>query len=590
MATEPETLSSAETYRRLLGYVKPYTKVFVFAALAMAVVSATEAAFALLMEPIIDGGFVNRDQETIRIIPFAVIGLFLIKGISSFIASYGVNWVGRSVVRDMRKAMFKHLLYAPSSYYDKSSSGHLLAKLTFNADQVAQAASNAITILIKDSLLFIYLMAVLFYHSWLLTLVFLVVGPLIAVIIWQISKRFRQISRNIQESVGEVSHVSEEAIEGYRVIKTYAGQQYESDSFSRVNEQNRQQVLKMEAAKALGISIIELIAAVGLAIVIYIAMQDSMKGVITAGVFTSYITALILLFRPIKKLMSVNAYIQRGIAAGQSIFEMIDYEKEKDTGTQSIDKTTGQIEFDNVVFRYESSVDDVLKSLSFSISAGQTAAFVGKSGSGKTTLINLMPRFYDISAGAIRIDGVDIQDISLYSLRSQIALVGQDITLFNDTIRNNIAYGELSSATDEDIFKAAEMAHAMEFIGKMPEGFDTMVGENGVLLSGGQRQRLAITRAILKDAPILILDEATSALDSESERYIQSALESLLVNRTTMVVAHRLSTIENADVIFVMDEGRIVESGTHDELMKNNGHYANFYRMQHETEVANLIA
>ncbi|GMR07654.1 MAG: lipid A export permease/ATP-binding protein MsbA [Gammaproteobacteria bacterium] len=590
MATEPETLSSAETYRRLLRYVKPYTKVFVFAALAMAVVSATEAAFALLMEPIIDGGFVERDQSIIRIIPFAVIGLFLIKGISSFIASYGVNWVGRSVVRDMRRAMFEHLLYAPSSYYDKSSSGHLLAKLTFNADQVAQAASNAITILIKDSLLFIYLMGVLFYHSWLLTLVFLVVAPLIAVIIWQISKRFRQISQNIQESVGDVSHVSEEAIEGYRVIKIYAGQQYENGSFDRVNERNRQQVLKMEAAKALGISVIELIAAVGLAVVIYIAMHDSMKEVITAGVFTSYITALILLFRPIKKLMSVNAYIQRGIAAGQSIFEMIDYEKEKDTGTRSIDRIKGQIEFDNVVFRYESSVDDVLKGLSFNISAGQTAAFVGKSGSGKTTLINLMPRFYDISAGAIRIDGVDSQDISLYSLRSQIALVGQDVTLFNDTIRNNIAYGELSAATDEDILKAAEMAHAMEFIGKMPEGFDTMVGENGVLLSGGQRQRLAITRAILKDAPILILDEATSALDSESERYIQSALESLLVNRTTMVVAHRLSTIENADVIFVMDEGRIVESGTHDELIKNNGHYANFYRMQHETEVDNLIA
>jgi subfamily B ATP-binding cassette protein MsbA len=573
-------LSGVFIYRRLLGYVRPYVGGFSIAAIAMILLAATEPAIALLMDPLINKGFVEWDRGAILLVIAAILGIYIIKGITNFISSYGVNWVGRSVVRDMRRDMFEHLLYAPSAYYDKSSSGKLLSVINYNADQVSQASSNAITIVITDSFKFIFLLGALFYKSWFLTLVFLVIGPFIVLLITQISKRFRLVSQRIQESVGDVTHAAEQGIQGYREIRIYAAQETEQKEFQRANNRNRQQMLKMEAIKALGISVLELIAATGLCAVIFLATHESLRGDMDAGKFTAFITALILLHHPIKRLLSVNAYIQRGIAAAQSIFEMIDYERERDTGTRAVERVNGDIDFKNVCFRYEMSSDDVLENIDLTIKSGQTAAFVGKSGSGKTTLVSLLTRLYDTTSGTISIDGMDIREFKLASLRQQVALVSQHVTLFNDTARNNIAFGELAEASEQEILQAAKAAHAMEFIDKLPDGLDTLVGEDGVLLSGGQRQRLAIARAFLKDAPILILDEATSALDSESERYVQDALQALLKNRTTLVIAHRLSTIEQADIIFVMEDGRIIESGNHHDLLVKGGAYASFYQLQ----------
>jgi len=579
--TQAHELTAGVIYRRLLAYALPYKKGFIIAGLAMLLFSGTNAVFAWLMEPIFEKGFINREQSFINVLPLIIIGLFLFRGIAGFISTYGISWVGSSVVRDMRKEVFDHLLKMPTFYFDKSSSGVLLATITYNTEQISSAASNAITSLVKDTSTFVFLLGVLLYRSWSLTLIFLVVAPVTAFIVLKISKRFRRISRRIQESVGIVTHVAEEAIDGHRVIKTFDGHDYESTQFDKAINRNRQQGLKMEAAKSIGVSLIELVGACGLAVIIYFATHEGMKGIMSASGFASYITALILLQRPIKKLMTVNAYIQRGIAAAQSIFTLLDHEQEKDTGDRVLEKVKGKVEYKNVMFSYDRSESPVLDNINIQIKEGQTAAFVGKSGSGKTTLVSLLPRFYDTLSGEIKIDGVDIHDITLRNLRHHIALVGQHVTLFNDTIRNNIAYGALANASEERIHQAIKLSHSLEFIEKLPEGLETIVGEDGVLLSGGQRQRLAIARALLKDAPILILDEATSSLDSESERFIQEALEELMQERTTLVIAHRLSTIERADIIFVLHEGRIVEQGTHESLIGMNGYYTNLHNIQY---------
>jgi subfamily B ATP-binding cassette protein MsbA len=579
--TQASEFAAGVIYRRLLTYALPYKQGFIVAGIAMLLFSGTSAAFAWMMEPIFEKGFINRDQSFIDILPLLIIGLFLFRGIAGFVSSYGISWVGKSVVRDLRKEIFDHLLRMPTAYFDKSSSGILLSTITYNTEQISNAASNAITSLIKDTSTFVFLLGVLLYRSWLLTLIFLVVAPVTAIIVLKISKRFRQISRRIQESVGIVTHVAEEAIDGHRVIKTFDGHDYESAQFGKSVNRNRQQGLKLEAAKSIGVSLIELIGACGLAVIIYFATHDSMKDIMSASDFASYITALVLLQRPIKKLMTVNAYVQRGIAAAQSIFSLLDHDQEKDTGDRTLEEVKGNVEYRNVMFSYETSGSMVLDNVNLHIREGQTAAFVGKSGSGKTTLVSLLPRFYDTVSGEIRIDGVDIHDLTLKNLRQHIALVSQHVTLFNDTIRNNIAYGALANASDDRINQAIKLSHSLEFIEKLPDGIDTIVGEDGVLLSGGQRQRLAIARALLKDAPILILDEATSSLDTESERFIQEALEELMQERTTLVIAHRLSTIERADVIFVLHEGHIVEQGTHQSLIEMNGYYTNLHNMQY---------
>jgi len=579
--TEPRPhLDGMQAYRRLLTYVWPHWRMFLLAIIGMMGFAATEVGFPALMKPLVDDSLIAHDPDAIKLIPILLISLFVLRIVVNFVATYCMSWVGRTIIKELRTQMFSHLLNLPTATYDKSSSGSLLSRMTYDAEQVGRAATNAITVVIQEGLTAIGLIALMLYYSWELTLIFIVIGPFIAMIITYVSKKFRKVSKRIQNSMGGITHVSEEAIEGHRVVKTFGGQQVEARSFEKENDYNRKQKIKMDVLRVLSMGIVQLLVASGTALVIYYATSETMSEKITPGIFVSILTTLIVLQRPIKRLTSINAYLQTGIAAAQSIFSFLDLEKEKDSGDVELSNIKGKVTYSNVDFSYNSSDDIVLNNISFVAEPGKTIAFVGRSGSGKTTLVNLLPRFYDTPSGTVSIDDRDIRDIKLSSLRHHISLVSQHVTLFNDTVANNIAYGILSDASIDEIKHAADIAHASEFINKLPNGFDTLVGENGVLLSGGQRQRLAIARALLKNAPILILDEATSALDTESERHIQAGLEVLMQNRTTLVIAHRLSTIESADTILVMHEGEVVEQGTHSELIKHDGRYALLHRMQ----------
>ena len=579
--TKPrQQLDGMQAYRRLLTYVAPHWKMFLLAIVGMIGFSLTEVGFPALMKPLVDDSLIARDPETIALIPIWLISLFLIRIVVNFIATYCMSRVGRAVIKQLRKEMFDHLLALPTAVYDETSSGSLLSRMSYDAEQIGRASTNAVTVVVKEGFTSIGLVALMLYYSWELTLVFIVIGPFVVWVISFVSKKFRKVSKRIQNSMGSITHVTEEAVEGHRVVKTFGGQQVEANSFEKENENNRKQKVKMDVLRVLSMGIVQLLVACGTALVIYFATSDALQETVTPGIFVSILTTLIVLQRPIKRITSVNEYLQTGIAAAQSIFSFLDLEKEHNTGTVRLSNTKGQVVFSEVYFSYGNNTDNALENISFTAEAGKTIAFVGRSGSGKTTLVNLLPRFYDVKSGSISIDGHDIKDIELTNLREQISLVSQHVTLFNDTIANNIAYGSLNNASLEDIRHAAKMAHVSEFVEKLADGYDTMVGENGVLLSGGQRQRLAIARALLKNAPILILDEATSALDTESERHIQAALETLMQNRTTLVIAHRLSTIENADIIMVMHEGKIVEKGTHQELLQLDGRYALLHRMQ----------
>ena len=572
--------SGMRTYRRLLAYGVPHWPVFAVSVLAMAVFAATEAGFAALMKPLLDETFVAKDPDYIRWIPLALIGLFLLRGIAGFISTYGMAWVARTIIYKLRRELFNHLLRLPATYYDNHASGQLISKLTYNVEQVSQAATNAVTIIIRDTLSAIFLLSLMFYHSGVLSLVFLICGPFIAIVVVRVSKRFRKVSGRIQDSMGDVTHVTQEAIDGHRVVKTFGGEEYETAHFEQVNKNNLRQQLKLTATTAASVPFIQFLAACALAGIVFLATQESVSEIRTAGSFASFLAAMMLLLPPLKRLTTVNAALQKGIAAAESVFALLDSPAEVDRGTRRLQRAKGRVEFKNVRFSYRDDHAPVLQDISFVIEPGRSVALVGRSGSGKSTLANLLPRFYDLVGGSIEIDGTDIRDIKLSDLRSQIALVSQHVTLFNDTVARNIAYGNLERFSREDVERAAEAAHAMQFIRDLPQGLETMVGENGVLLSGGQRQRLAIARAILKDAPILILDEATSALDTESEQHVQPGLQSLMHDRTTLVIAHRLSTVENADRVLVLDRGRVVESGTHPELLAANGQYAALYRMQ----------
>lgn len=568
------------SYRRLFQQTTVYWKVFTLSIIGMVIVAATETAFAALMKPLMDEGFVKHSSEISQWLPAMLITIFLLRAVAMFMAMYGMSWVGRNIIQVLREKMFSTLMHLPKSYYDASTTGEIISKFTYDIEQVATAATRAVTIVVRDSLTVLGLLIWMFYLDAVLASVFLIIGPFIGFIISYVSKRFRVISRRIQTSMGGVSRVLEEAVKSHIVVKIFGGADYEIEQFNKVNNSNRQQNMKLVATNALSTPIMQLLVAVALAGIILIATQNMFGSDITAGAFTSFIVAMVMLFAPIKRLTGVNEVIQKGIAASESVYGMIDLETEKESGTLEVTRVKGDIAFNDVSFAYKTASEMAVSNVSLNVKAGQTVAFVGRSGSGKSTLLNLIPRFYDIDSGQITIDGITIAQYKLSNLREQISYVGQDVVLFNDTVAHNIAYGSLHKVSMEQIEQAAKSAHAYEFISEMKHGFETIVGERGLMLSGGQRQRIAIARALLKDAPILILDEATSALDTESERYIQSSLEELMKNRTTLVIAHRLSTIENADRIIVLDDGHIVEQGTHKALIDKNGYYANLHSLQ----------
>jgi subfamily B ATP-binding cassette protein MsbA len=581
MQSESQSVpKSMDTYRRLLRYVHPYRLQFVFAMLGMIGYGITDTAFAALMKPMLDGGFVEQDPKSIAMVPLLIILIFVVRGVAGFVSTYYMAWIGWRVIKTLRGEVFEKYLTLPTSFYDKASSGELISRITFNSQRVADAASTTLTVMVRDSFTSIGLLALMFYHSWELSLCFLVIGPLIGIIVARVSKKFREISRNIQGSMGDVSHVIQEAVDGSRVIKIFGGQETETAQFERVNERNRAFHMRETVVKALNVPFVQLLVAIALAIIVYLASSGSINERITVGSFVSFITAMLLLFQPMRRLTTLNNQLQNGIAAGESLFATLDLESEQDTGDQVLDKPIESINFNHVGLRYQPDKPAALDGVSLRITAGETIAFVGESGSGKTSLVNVLPRLYEIDSGDVLINDTPIKDYSLQSLRSNIAYVSQDVMLFNDTIASNIAYGSKEPITDEALRSACEAAHAHDFIMGLNEQYDTMVGENGVMLSGGQRQRVAIARALLKNAPILILDEATSALDSESERKVQLGLDNLMKTRTTLVVAHRLSTIENADRIVVMAQGLIKEVGTHNELMSTDSHYKRLRQLQ----------
>ena len=567
-------------YRRLLGYATPYWRVFVLAVLAMILFAATDTGFAALMKPMLDGNFIERDPATVRLVPIALVLLFVFRGLSGFLSRYGMSWIGRRVIQVLRRDLFHQLVRLPVAYYDRNPAGRLLSRLTFDVEQVAEATANAVTILIRDSLTLLFLLAYMLWISPGLTLLFGIVGPVLVLLIRHVSQRFRRISRRIQESMGELTQFSDEVIHGHRLVKACNGQRYQEQRFAEVNERNRRLHLKMAAALGASTPVVQFIAACLLALVIYLATLQSVSQQISVGSFVSFIAATMLLMQPLKRLTNVNASIQRGVAGARSIFELLDQPAEADDGQRALQRARGEVEFRGVSFAYEGAAGEALREVSFRLSPGQRVALVGRSGSGKSTIASLLVRFYDPQQGCICIDGEDIRTFRLADLRRQIALVGQEAVLFNDTIAHNIAYGRLGEASREDILAAAGAAHVLEFADGLPQGLDTRVGDRGVLLSGGQRQRIAIARAMLQDAPILVLDEATSALDSESERVVQEALERLARERTSLIIAHRLSTVEHADRILVLEQGRIVQSGSHAELLAAGGLYADLYRLQ----------
>ena len=539
----------------------------------MIVYAASSTGFAALMQPMLDGSFVERDSGSILFVPVMIVFVFLCRGVAGFVSTYLMASIGWSVVTRIRRQLFDKYLEMPTASFDTTSTGDLISRVTFNVRNIATVATDCLTILIRDTLTIVGLLCLMVYHSWKLSLGFLILMPLVAAIIYLVSGRFRRISRGIQESMGDVASVIEEAVEGQRLVKVFGGQLYEQDQFERVNQRNRTQNLKHTVTRAASSPTIQFLVAIALAVIVYLSSSGVLVGYISVGVFMSFITAMMMLFAPLKQLTMVNAKIQAGIAAGESVFEILDAESEKDKGTETLKSDSIGFHFQRVNFSYRAD-KPVLRDVTISADVGETVALVGGSGSGKSTIANLLPRLYDINDGSILINGQDIRDYSLQSLREHISYVGQEVVLFNDSVLANIAYGQMHGMSRERVVEACRKAHAHDFIESLVEGYDTVVGENGVMLSGGQRQRLAIARAILKDAPLLILDEATSALDTESERAVQSGLSVLMKDRTTLVIAHRLSTIENADRIYVMDEGRLVETGTHAQLIDNDSYYA----------------
>lgn len=575
-----KTMTSSQLYLRLLSYVRPYWRVFAAAILGMIVAAATEPLLPALLKPFLDGTFVNKDNTVMHWAPIFILVIFFVRGVAGFIGSYAIHWVGNKLVMDLRAEMFAKLMTLPTRYYDDHATGTLISKLTYDVTNVTAAATSVVTITIRDSIIIVGLLGWLFYLDWKLTLISLIVAPIVALVIHTINRRLRNASRDTQLAMGSITQVIEESVTAHKVVKLFGGQHYEQARFTEEINWVRRHMMKQAMAALANVPIVQMVAAVALSFVIYLAIDQAKSDATTVGGFLSFVTAMLMLTAPLKRITSINEYIQRGLAAAESVFELIDTASEADTGKHNMPRAKGALTFEHISLSYQSDERLALNDICLDIPAGQSLALVGASGSGKSTLANLVPRFYLPTQGRITLDGYDLSEVSLDSLRANIALVSQEVVLFNDSIAANIAYGQIREVPEAEIIAAATAAHAMEFIRDMPLGLDTLVGEKGVRLSGGQRQRIAIARAILKNAPILILDEATSALDSESERHVQAALETLMQGRTSLVVAHRLSTIEKADRIVVLQKGQIVEAGTHAELLAKGKVYAQLHRTQ----------
>ncbi|AIW14459.1 lipid A ABC transporter ATP-binding protein/permease MsbA [Vibrio tubiashii] len=569
-----------QTFQRLWIYIRQYKAGLAVAVVALIINAAADTYMMSLVKPLLDEGFGDAESNFLRILPFIIFGMMVVRGLSGFVSTYCLSWVSGNVVMEMRRSIFNQFMHMPVSYFDKESAGGLLSRITYDSEQVAGATSRALVSIVREGASIIGLLILMFWNSWQLSLVLIVVAPIVAWGIGFVSKRFRKISKNMQETMGHVTSSAEQMLKGHKVVLSYGGQHVESERFDSVSNQMRQQSMKMVAAQAIANPVIQVIASIALVVVLFLASVDSIRSELTPGTFTVVFSAMFALMRPLKALTNVTSDFQRGMAASQTLFALMDLETEQDNGKYQTEKVRGDIEVKEVTFTYEGKEKPALNNVSFKIPKGKTIALVGRSGSGKSTIANLFTRFYDVDAGNICLDEHDIRDYTLSNLRSHFALVSQNVHLFNDTIANNIAYAATEQYSREQIEEAARLAYAMDFIEKMDDGLDTVIGENGASLSGGQRQRIAIARALLRDAPVLILDEATSALDTESEKAIQSALDELQKNKTVLVIAHRLSTIENADEILVVDEGEIVERGNHSELIEKDGAYAQLHRIQ----------
>ena len=567
-------------YRRLLSHVVPYWRVFLLSIVSMVLLAATDPAIPALMQPLLNGAFIEKDPQTIAFMPFLFVGLFIIRSLAAYISGLSLNWVANKVIMDLRQTMFERFIDYPTSFFDANSSGSLMSRFTYDVTQIKDASTNAISTIVRDSLSVMGLLGWMFYIDWTLALICLLGAPIISIIVTIIKRRLRKMSRKVQDTMGDIHHVLAECFDAQKVIKLYGGQKVEKQRFFKTINAHRRFAMKFLSASVATGPAIQIFTAFLLAIIIYVATQQASSNNLLVGDFVSFFAAIAMILGPLKRLAGVNEHIQKGLAASESVFNILDTDIEPQSGDKKLTDVKGAIEFKNVSYRYPEAKTEALDSISLVIKPGETVALVGESGSGKTTLANLIPRFYELQAGTILYDDIDIAELSLLSLRKNIAYVSQDVVLFNDSVRNNIAYGDKNDASDEAIWAAAEAAYAIEFIKDLPEKMDTIVGEDGARLSGGQRQRLAIARALLKNAKLLILDEATSSLDTRSERHIQSALDNVKRGRTSLIIAHRLSTIENADHIIVLDKGYIVEEGKHDELLKLKKHYARLHQIQ----------